>query len=154
MVPIEKVEELMLLHGTDVECTLKHIFSKGVYVREITMPSNSIVLGAEHTTTHLNIISKGACILLDLDTGDQTDIVAPMTFESASGVRKLLYIVEECVWSTVHVTEETDVDKLEQQLTTMSSTYKELMGTNKFIVGGNKHEHGNISNSNGRSITS
>jgi hypothetical protein len=152
-ISIEEVERLMLLDTSDIECTTKHHFSDGVYVREITMPTGSVILGAEHTTTHFNIISKGACILLDLDEGTRTEIIAPCTFESKAGVRKLLYIVEECVWSTVHVTNETDVEKLEAELTTMSDTYKEIMGTDKFIEGGKAN--GILGNrSNGRFFTS
>ena len=140
-ITMPELERLMLLSKTDIECTTKHQFSNGVYVREITMPKDSVILGAEHTTTHFNIISKGACILLDLDTQERTEIVAPCTFESKAGVRKVLYIVEECVWSTIHVTTETDIEKLEEELTTMSSTYKEIMGTDKFIEGGKSNEY-------------
>ena len=139
---IEKLEEI-LLTADYIEapiCPTRHIFSPGVYVREITMPEGAMILGAEHNTKHLNIISKGACVLADIDTGEMTDIIAPCTFESDIGVRKLLYIVEECVWSTVHVTEETDVEKLEAQLITLSPTYKEIVG-DKFIPGGKKHEY-------------
>ena len=114
-IKMEDLEELMLLDTSTVECTTKHNFSEGVYIREITMPTDSIILGAVHTTKHYNIISKGSCILLD-EEGSSTYIEAPCTFESQTGVQKLLYIVDECVWSTIHVTEETDVSKLEDEL--------------------------------------
>jgi len=132
---IALLEEKMLVQKDLVEpiCPLKHQFSNGVYVREITMPTGSIILGKEHTTKHFNIVSKGACVLVDIDTGELTDIIAPMTFESEAGIRKLLYIVEECVWSTIHVTEETDVDKLEATLVVESKAYKELKGGNKCL---------------------
>ena len=111
---IEEIELKMLEEddGT-VECPLEHRFSEGVYIREITMPADSYILGHKHTTTHMNILSKGACVLADMNTGETTTLIAPCTFESKAGVQKLLYIVEECVWSTIHVTEETDIDKLE-----------------------------------------
>lgn len=134
---VEALEQKLLVDKSLVlpECSMEHRFSDGVYVREITMPTGAIILGAEHTTTHFNIVSKGACILVDLDTGELIDIVAPCTFESKAGVRKVLYIVEECVWSTVHVTNETDVGKLESTLVVMSDVYKEIKG-NKFLEGG------------------
>ncbi len=120
---IEKLEGSLLANAEQPECSLVHNFSPGVYVRELTMPTDSIIVGHEHRTQHLNIISKGSCILLDLDTQETTDIVAPYTFESKAGVRKVLYIVEECTWSTVHVTQETDLDKLEAELIVKSDTY-------------------------------
>ena len=132
---VEDLEGAMLVMPLEeqVICPLKHHFSPGVYVREITMPAGSVILGHEHTTTHLNIISKGSCILVDVDTQEQTELIAPCTFESGSGVRKLLYIIEECVWSTVHVTEETDILKLEQTLVKKSTIHKQLKPNEKYI---------------------
>ena len=133
---IEKIEALMFQYeDNQVHCPLKHTFSEGVYVREITMPANTYILGHEHTTTHLNIISKGSCVLADMETGEMIDIVAPYTFESKAGVQKLLYIVEECVWSTVHVTNETDITKLEEILIKPSKFCKELRTKDKYIGG-------------------
>ena len=129
---VEELEEMMMTEATEeVECPLVHKFSEGVYVREITMPAGSIILGHEHTTTHFNMISKGSCILYDFDTEELTEIQAPCTFESKAGVRNLLYIVEECVWSTIHVTNETDIPTLENTLVINSSIYKQLKGNNR-----------------------
>ncbi len=126
---VEELEEMMMTQSTEeLECPLVHNFSEGVYVREVTMPTGSIILGHEHTTTHFNMISKGSCILYDFDTEELTEIQAPCTFESKAGVRKLLYIVEECVWSTIHVTEETDVPTLESILVKESSVFKQIKG--------------------------
>jgi hypothetical protein len=99
------------------------------------MPANTYILGHEHTTTHLNIISKGSCVLADMETGEMTDIIAPYTFESKAGVQKLLYIVEECVWSTVHVTNETNITKLEEILIKPSKLCKQLRTKDKYIGG-------------------
>ena len=143
---IEQIEELLLLNeGSPVECTTTHRFSEGVYVREIIMPEDSIILGAKHTTTHFNIISQGACLLIDIDTKEQTYIQAPYTFESKAGVQKLLYILTDCVWSTVHVTNETDVEVLESQLIELSPTYKQIVG-DKFIPGGRNNVNVGIRN--------
>jgi hypothetical protein len=39
-----------------------------------------------------------------------------MTFISAPGTKRVVYAVEDTVWTTVHVSNETDLDKLETQL--------------------------------------
>lgn len=44
-------------------------------------------------------------------------------FVSDAGVRKVLYIEEDMLWSTVHPTEERDLDKLENLLITKSPSY-------------------------------
>jgi hypothetical protein len=45
--------------------------------------------------------------------GEREMIRAPITFVSKAGVQKVLYIHEDTIWKTVHVTEETDLEKLE-----------------------------------------
>ena len=131
---IEQLEGNILLSNMEQpECPVAHNFSDGVYIREITMPTDSLIVGHEHKTRHLNIISKGRCRLLDMDTGDITEIQAPYTFESEAGIRKVLYIEEECVWSTVHVTNTTDLDELEAELITKSYTHIKLEGGNKCL---------------------
>ena len=137
IVATNKTEELELLMAEaddgSIECNLEHRFSAGVYIRELTMPADSYILGHKHATTHMNIISKGSCMLSDIETGEITRIEAPCTFESTAGVQKFLYIIEECVWSTVHVTNETDIDTLEKQLIIPSRICKELRNEDEYI---------------------
>ena len=92
---------------------LTHTFSEGVYAREIFMPKGMIVAGHIHTTTHLNIVSQGRAKVWMSDTNTIVDIVAPYTFESKAGVRKVLFIEEDMFWTTVHLTNLTDVRKIE-----------------------------------------
>ena len=134
---VEQLEGAMLTDSTieKPDCPLTHRFSTGVCIREIVMPRGSLIVGHEHTTAHFNIISKGSCILIDLDTQERKKLVAPITFESKSGIRKVLYIVEDTTWSTVHVTEETDIGVLESTLVKQSEPHKLLSKNNKLIGG-------------------
>jgi hypothetical protein len=97
------------------ECPLKHYFTKGVYIREIFMPANTVVIGKIHKTEHFNIIQKGRLIIVHEDFRKE-ELVAPMTFISKAGVRKVLYIIEDTVWSTVHLTDNRDLETLELEL--------------------------------------
>ena len=93
---------------------LTHTFSDGVYAREIFMPKGMIVIGHVHRTKHLNIVSTGkARVFYD---GEMHEITAPYTFESNAGVRKALFILEDMFWTTIHVTDETNQDKLDDIL--------------------------------------
>lgn len=98
-----------------VDCPLQHFFAPGVYVREIFMPSGAIVIGKIHRTEHLNIIEQGSVLLIGED-GSREILSAPCTFVSKAGVQKVLQILEDCRWKTVHVTNETDVPTLEAML--------------------------------------
>ena len=96
------------------ELPLRHYFSKGVYVREIFMGAGTIVIGKIHKTEHLNILQRGKVSIYD-ESGVFT-LQGPITFSSGAGVQKVLYIHEDTTWSTVHVTDETDLVKLESEL--------------------------------------
>lgn len=98
-----------------VDCPLEHFFAPGVYVRSIFMPSGSIVIGKIHKTEHLNIIEQGSVMLISED-GSREILSAPHTFVSKAGVQKVLHIIEDCRWKTVHVTTETDIPTLEAML--------------------------------------
>lgn len=97
------------------ECPLKHYFAPGVYLREIFMPAGSVVIGKIHKTEHFNIIQKGVVSLVSED-GSREMLTGPCTFVSKAGVQKVLYIHEDTVWSTVHITDERNLEKLEEQL--------------------------------------
>lgn len=98
------------------ELPLKHHFAPGVYVREISMPADTVVIGHIHRTEHLNILVQGSCMIVHAD-GNREILKAPMTFVSKARVQKVLLILEDMIWQTVHVTDETDVEKLEEMLT-------------------------------------
>lgn len=97
-----------------LEAPVKHHFSKGVYAREIFMPKGMLVVGKVHKTKHLNIISQGKCKVIT--SARELDITAPFTFESMAGEQKVVYMLEDVIWTTIHITEETDLDKIEEQV--------------------------------------
>lgn len=113
----EKVGYLVKEMGAmpQTECPLKHYFAPHVYIREIFMPGGSIVIGKIHKTEHFNIIQKGRATLIGED-GSRQILEAPCTFVSKAGVQKVLYIHEDMVWSTVHITENRDLESLEDEL--------------------------------------
>lgn len=102
-------------HVVDDAFPLVHRFAPGVYAREITMPAGFVILGKQHRTTHFNIISKGT-VSFWMQGEPVRKVSAPYTFVSGPGIRKVLYIHEETVWTTIHVTDETDPEKLEALL--------------------------------------
>lgn len=119
---IEKIER-RLIDLPQVDCPLKHVFSKGVYYRQIHMPAGLIVIGHQHKTKHLNIILKGSAVVM-MD-GVLQRVVAGDVFESGEGVRKVLYIESACDWATIHITNETDLDQLEKDLIIKSDAFME-----------------------------
>lgn len=118
---IENLERDLLVNKSQVECPLKHNFAPGVYMREITMPAGSFVIGHEHLTEHFNVVLTGkARVMID---GVIEDLVAPCYFISKPNVRKVLYIVEEMKFATIHPTDETSVEVLENTLIRKSNSF-------------------------------
>ena len=118
-----EASEREVLKMEQVVCPLVHKFAKGMYLREIFMPAGSLIIGHEHTTEHFNIVLSGkARVMIN---GEVQDIIAPCTFVSKPGVRKVLVILEDMRWATAHVTDETDVGKLEEMLIIRSAAFDE-----------------------------
>ncbi len=98
-----------------IPCPLKHHFAPGLYLREIFMPADTIVIGRVHKTEHFNILVKGACLIVH-DDGSREELRAPMVFVSKAGVQKVLHIIEDMIWMTTHVSDETDLETLDAML--------------------------------------
>lgn len=119
---VEEIANNVLALDSPVEMPVKHNFSPGVYVREIAIPAGTVIVGKVHKTRYLNIVQSG---LVTIMTPYRKFLVAgPCTFESFEGEQKIGIVHEDCVWSTVHVTDETDPDKIVEAIT--ASTYDEV----------------------------
>ncbi len=118
---IERVEG-ELLRRPQVDAPVLHRFAPGVYLRTIIMPAGCDVIGHEHTTEHFNVVLRGRALVLC--EGRVEIVQAPAVFVSGAGVRKVLHILEEMEWATIHPTRETDLEKLEKALIVKSETWK------------------------------
>ena len=70
----------------------------------------------------MNVISKGRVTVYTED--GCRDLEAPITFISEVGTKRAVLAHEETVWTTVHVTSETDLDKIEEHV--IAKSYDEL----------------------------
>lgn len=107
-----------------VELPIKHYFANGMYAREMFVPAGVILTGAVHKTTHFCILSQGR---VHVATGDEVlELVAPATLVAHPGAKRAIYALEDSVWTNIHATTETDLDRLAEELT--ESTAAELQG--------------------------
>lgn len=99
----------------EIECPVTHRFTPGIYIRTITMPAGSFIMGAVHRTEHENVLMCGkAQVMID---GIIETLEGPKMFVSKAGIRKVLFIHRDCVWFTVHPNPDDcrDVDELERR---------------------------------------
>lgn len=103
---------------------IKHYFANGMYAREMTMPADTVITGAVHKTTHFCILSQGRVRVMSEDGIEE--LVAPAIIVSQPGTKRAIHALEDTVWTNIHATNETDLDKLVEELT--ESTVDQLQG--------------------------
>lgn len=89
----------------------EHFFAPGVYARQQFLPKGSLVVGKIHRHAHINIISYGR-VKVSTEFGPMI-IEGPHTFTSQPGTKRVVLAEEDTLWTTIHVTEETDLAKIE-----------------------------------------
>jgi hypothetical protein len=72
-----------------------------MYIRQIAMPAGSLITSKIHKTQHPYTISHGTAAV-SIDGKDWCEISAPYTGITEAGTRRVLYIVEDCIWTTYH----------------------------------------------------
>lgn len=116
--------EASMIDLPQVDCPVRHTFAPGLYAREMTIPKGVTAVGAIHKTRHITTISKGR-ILMMTDEGI-VEICAPYTGVSEAGIKRAAYALEDTIMTCYHPTDETDLDKLAEELT--DCTTQQLCG--------------------------
>jgi hypothetical protein len=118
---IMKVETIMMknkrvLKGESIEKTnpLKHSFADGCYVREIFNPGGSFLVTKIHKVSHPYFLLKGSMTIMS-EEGEKR-IQAPHYGITKAGTKRIIYTHEDCVFVTVHATNETDIEKIEEEV--------------------------------------
>lgn len=104
------------LKGSDIEqlCPLVHSFGDGCYIRQIFMPKGTLIISKIHKVTHPYFVMTGSA---SVATENGVEVIqAPYQGITQAGTKRALYIHEDMVWITVHVTDETDLDKIEEEI--------------------------------------
>lgn len=108
---------------TDLACfPVRHTFAPGCYAREMTIPEGQAIIGKIHRHAHVNVISLGRARVLS-EFGVE-ELQAPCTFTSQPGIKRVVLALEDTVWTTIHVTDETDLEKIEAHV--IASDYSDI----------------------------
>lgn len=94
-----------------MEQGIRHVFTPHLYARELSLSRGSIVVTAIHQTEHPYVVSKGVVRVFIEGVGWET-IRAPYIGVTKPMTRRVALVVEDCVWTTFHVTEKTDPDEV------------------------------------------
>jgi hypothetical protein len=113
----EKLYKLQAAIGAlpEIECPLQHVFAPGVYARTIYIPKGGVLVGKIHKHKHLNILSQGEVFVLT-EGGGTERLIGPLTMVSEPGTKRAVHALTDVVWTTIHLTNETDLEKIEDEV--------------------------------------
>lgn len=104
--------EVLMKNMPQLELKVVHYFSKGVYARELHIPAGTVLVGEIHKFRNLNILSCGR---IQVSTEDGIiEVEAPFTVVSPAGTKRIARALTDCVWTTIHGTDETDLNSIEK----------------------------------------
>ena len=101
---------------------VKHTFAGGCYIREIYNPANHLIVTKIHKKEHPFFLMKGSMSILT-EEGIQ-EIEAPYQGVTKPGTKRAIYTHEECIFITVHATDNTSVKEIEEEV--VCAKYEDL----------------------------
>jgi hypothetical protein len=110
---IFKAQDLML-QMPQVETVVTDHFADGLYARELFIPAGVCLVGALHKTNHIFTVSQGECYAVTHEGKEH--MVAPYTGQTRPGMKRVIYAVTDTVWTTYHPTDETNPEKIAEQI--------------------------------------
>ncbi len=115
-----------------IDLEVKHHFSYGIYARELFIPKGVMLTGKIHKYEQLNVLAKGDISVLVDDR--IVRIKAPFTIVSKAGTKRIAIAHSDCIWITIHGTNETNLDKIEEYFIAQNEKeYLEFCGQMKLI---------------------
>lgn len=118
ILPLTNIDSLYLKLKAlpEANMPLTHIFTPGLYTRQIFMPAGAIVISKIHKFEHPFLVSKGRVSVID-SHGNCVMIQAPYLGVTKPGTQRVLYCHSDTLWATFHVTDLTDPEEIVNQIT-------------------------------------
>jgi len=112
---VDEAEHAIVRMGDLVELPVKHLFTPGLYVRQIFIPAGILLTSKIHRTTHPFEISQGAISVWSAETGTLF-FRAPHLGVTTPGTRRILFAHEDTIWTTFHPTDRTTPEEVEEEI--------------------------------------
>ena len=106
----------------------KHTFADGIYIRQMTIAKDEMIIGAIHKHLHVWILLSGHITVLTENKLEEYK--APCTVLSEPGVKRVIYGNEESIFTNVHKNPSNteDIRELEKQIVALNyDEYKEYI---------------------------
>lgn len=101
---IDHVEKSMVDHFDSIALPVAHTITPGLYTREMFAPKGVLITSKIHITDHQFIVSKGVIWIFDEGNKKWNRIEAPYRGITRKGTRRIGFVEEDVIWTTMHAT--------------------------------------------------
>jgi hypothetical protein len=111
---------------------LKHTFADGIYIRQMDMKADSMVVGAIHNHLHVWFLLTGRLAVVTEDTTEE--FISPCYVLATPGSKRVIYAIEDSIFVNVHKNPNNikDIKKLEDEIVSLTfEDYEEYINKNK-----------------------
>jgi len=111
---------------------IKHAFADGVYIRQMDMVKDTVVVGAIHKHLHVWFLLTGHVTIATEDVTE--DYIAPCYVVSTPGVKRVILANEDSIFVNIHKNPSNtrDLDELEKEIVALNyEEYEEYINKNK-----------------------
>ena len=130
---VESADEVNIVtHQNSKLFPLEHTFADGIYVRQMTMDKDSLVVGAIHNHLHVWFLMSGHITVATED--GSIEYLAPCHVLATPGTKRVIYANEDSVFVNVHKnpTNCMDIEELEKEIVSATfEDYEKYINKNK-----------------------
>ena len=111
---------------------MKHMFADGIYVRQMDMKAESMVVGAIHNHLHVWFLLTGHLAVATEENIEE--FVAPCYVLATPGAKRVIYAMEDSIFVNIHKNPKNikDIKKLDDVIVSLPfKDYEEYINKNK-----------------------
>jgi hypothetical protein len=99
---------------------IKHSFADQLYVRQMDLKKNHVIIGAVHNHLHVWFLLTGKVMINN--NGEKIEHIAPCYTVSKPGSQRVILALEDSIFVNVHKnpTNTKDISKLEKEIVSMT----------------------------------
>jgi hypothetical protein len=93
---------------------VEHFFADGQYIRKVNFPAQEFIVTKIHKKKHPFFLMKGKLSILS--EHGKVSLEAPYFDITLPGTKRIIFTHTACTFITVHATDQTEVDKVEEDV--------------------------------------
>ncbi len=111
---VESLQRKFALMQQENRMHTEHFFADGMYCRKLWRPAGTLIIGKVHKKEHIFVCTAGEIAVFGM--GEPRFLKSGDVIVSQPGTKRLTYAITDAVGMTVHRTDKTDLDEIEQEL--------------------------------------